>query len=129
MKYYIKATRGNGVSGFDPKFIYHEGINIHPNPDTSYKVCSDGIHLAVDIMTARNYVSEAIEFYLARPIGKIYGRDSNKIRVGKCRLWRIPDDFVKAYNEAIATAWKAYNEAIATAWKALINKMQDISRG
>ena len=122
MKYYFKATMEGGKSKYDPAFVYHEGINTHPNPDKSNVVCGNGIHLAVTIEDALYYASQAKEFYLARPIGKIYGRDDTKIRVGKCRLWRIPDELVKAYDEAEAIAMKAYAEAIATAWKAMIRE-------
>jgi len=119
MKYYFKATRDGGVSGHDSNYIHREGINHHPNPDTSDVECGAGVHLAMSIEAALSYVSRATELYLARPIGKIYGRGDDKVRVGAYRLWRVPNDLWKAYQETTATAEKAYQEATATALKAL----------
>ena len=120
MKYYFKATLRGGRSGYDPTYIHHEGINEHPNPDKSDKVCSAGIHLAVSLREARSYVPGATEFYVAKPIGKIYGRDETKIRVGKYHLWRIPADLLKVYKEAEAPARKVYKEAEAQARKVYV---------
>ena len=117
MKYYFKATLDGGQSGYDPTYIHHEGINKHPNPDKSNQVCSTGVHLAVSLEEARRYVEAATEFYLAKPIGKIYGRDDTKIRVGDYYLWRIPADLIKVYEEARDKAWEVYVEAEAQARK------------
>ena len=110
-KYYFKATLDGGRSGYDPAYIHHEGINVHPNPDTSDRVCSHGVHLATTIEGARSYVSYATEVYLACPIGKIYARGDDKIRVGKYRLWLIPQDLLRAYEEARAPAETVLIEA------------------
>jgi len=127
-KYYFKATLDGGVSGYDPTYIHHEGINKHPNPDKSKQICSAGVHLAISLEVARNYVENATEFYVAKPIGKIYGRDKTKIRVGEYHLWRIPADLLKVYEEATAQAWtpawKVYEEATAQAQQNLIQEMQ-----
>jgi len=118
-KYFIKATLNGGVSGYDESFIYHEGENVHPNPDyVSKEACGRGVHLARTIEWARDYVVNPREFYLATVTGKIIASDKTKIRVDKCHLTRIPDSSIEAYDEAIAPARKAYDEAVATARKA-----------
>jgi len=117
MKYYFKATLRGGRSGYDPTYIHREGINKHPCPDKSKQICSAGVHLAISLEGARNYVENATEFYVAKPIGKIYGRDKTKIRVGEYHLWRIPADLLKVYDEAMAQAEKVREEALAQAKK------------
>ncbi len=89
-KYFIKATLSGGRSGYDHNFIYHEGENIHPNPDRKSKYeCGRGIHLAKTLPFALEYVPNATEFYLAIP-GDILGEGEDKIRTDRCVLWRIP---------------------------------------
>ena len=108
-KYYIKATKDNGQSGYDPDFHYHEGENVHPNPDLSNEVCGRGIHLGRAIGDASKYVSGATEFYLATP-NKILGKDDTKIRTDKVTLWRIPNVIVDEYwakRKAIDDEYKA----------------------
>ena len=119
-KYYIKATLDDGVSGYDNKFKYHLGENVHLKPDMkSNSSCGRGIHLARNILSARGYV-KATEFYLATA-GKILGEDNTKIRTDKCNLLcRIPDNIIKAYDEAELSARKAYDKAVLPDWMAYV---------
>jgi len=85
---YYKATKAKGVSGYDPNFIYHLGINAHPNPDRkSNDACGEGIHLAKSIEIAKSLCSDWKEIYEAKA-GVILGEDSKKIRVASCVLVR-----------------------------------------
>lgn len=86
---YYKATKSHGVSGQDPNFIYHIGVNKHPNPDRKSKdACGIGIHLAKTIEAAKRYVRDWSEIYEAKA-GKILGENSNKVRCTSCELIRI----------------------------------------
>jgi len=86
---YYKATRANGVSGRDPLFIYHIGINIHPNPDRkNTAACGIGIHLAKTIDIAKKYVPGWKEIYEAKA-GVILGEDKEKVRCASCQLTRL----------------------------------------
>ena len=88
---YYKATLVGGVSAFDSSFVYHEGLNMHPNPDKkSMLVCPQkdraaGICLAKTLKAAKKYVPKAIEVYLAEP-GLILAEDDDKVRVAY--FWR-----------------------------------------
>jgi hypothetical protein len=95
-KYFIKATLDNGRSGYDPKFVYKEGWNEHPNPNLTSNVCGAGMHLGRTIGDAQSYVPEATEYYLAIP-DKILGRNETKIRTNKVYLWRIPNEIIDDY--------------------------------
>ncbi len=83
---YYKATKAGGVSCYDATFVYHEGLNVHPNPDKrSERVCPTegsgaGICLAKSLRAAKSYGPKATEFYYAEP-GVILGEDSYKVRV------------------------------------------------
>lgn len=79
-EYYYKATLDNKTSSYDQKFVYREGLNVHPNPSKySHLVCGEGLHLAKTIKLARRIVRGAKEFYLARA-GVILAEDDEKIR-------------------------------------------------
>ena len=87
-KYYFKATRANGVSGYDDQFHYKLGLNVHPAPDKSNDAsCGIGIHLAKTLTAAQHYVPRATEYYLAKA-GVILGEDTKKIRCDSCFLIR-----------------------------------------
>jgi hypothetical protein len=78
-EYYYKGTNKGMVSEYDRRFVYHLGLNVHPDPDKSDVVCGRGIHLAKDVSTVKKYA----EVYRVKA-GIIYGEDYSKIRVGHC---------------------------------------------
>lgn len=96
-KFYIKATRDGGQSGRDASFVYHLGINVHPNPDRKSKfACGEGIHLAKTVALAKFYVPTATEFYVAEA-GVILGEDNEKARCASCKLIaKIPKESLSA---------------------------------
>jgi hypothetical protein len=76
-EHWYKATRKGGVSFRDPTFVYHLGMNVHPEPDKSNTLCSRGIHLA-------NWE----EIYIVEP-GVILAEDDDKARVASCFVIRM----------------------------------------
>jgi hypothetical protein len=86
--YYIKATLKDGVSKWDNTFVYHLGLNVHPDPDKSSVLCSRGIHLAKNLRSAMMLCPSAVEFYLAKP-GVILAEDAEKVRVAYCFLIKL----------------------------------------
>lgn len=88
-KYYIKATKVDGVSGRDPSYRYTLGQNVHPAPDRkSHEACGEGIHLAKTLEMAKRYVPLAKEFYVAEA-GVILGEDEDKVRCASCNLLAV----------------------------------------
>ncbi len=110
--YYLKATRLGGVSFHDANFVYHLGLNVHPNPDKSSVVCGVGIHLAKSLRAAFYYVPKAEEVYLAKP-GPILGEGDDKVRVAYCfiikKLTRKQVDILRTY-EGVNLDDRQYNE-------------------
>jgi len=104
---YYKATRANGVSGRDSSFVYHLGLNVHPNPDKKSKAtCGEGIHLAKTIIAAKKYVPNWKEIYEAKA-GVILGEDDDKIRVTHCFLLRriSPVDITYPKRPSLCDDW------------------------
>jgi len=121
MKYYIKATMDNMTAAYDG-YQYKMGVNKHPDPDTSNRLCSRGFHLACTPKDALVYTPGATELYLCTA-RKVYARSDNKLRCGEVNiLWRIPmpEEFSKA-RAAFIKARDAFIKALAapnTAWAA-----------
>ncbi len=88
---WYKATRKFGVSIYDHNFVYSLGMNIHPNPDRSNKLCSQGIHLAKTLEATKRLSKEWEEIYLAEP-GVILAEDEEKARVASCFIIRKLND-------------------------------------
>jgi hypothetical protein len=94
---YYKGTRKGGASLRDPRFVYHMGLNVHPHPDLSSQLCSEGIHLARDMVSLRRLAPGYEEVYECRA-GVILAEDSEKIRVSYCfvdKKLEIPLDWSK----------------------------------
>ena len=105
---YYKATKAKGVSGYDPNFVYHLGMNVHPNPDRkSNDACGEGIHLAKSIETAKRLCNSWKEIYAAEA-GVILGEDRDKIRCASCFILRVIDvnyDFVLPNRPSLNDKW------------------------
>ena len=86
---YYKGTRKDGVSFYDRNFIFHLGLNVHPNSDKDSTVlCGEGIHLAKSLEALKDLCPRPVEIYEARP-GVILAEDNIKVRVAYCFLDRL----------------------------------------
>lgn len=86
---YYKGTRKGGVSFYDRNFVFHLGLNVHPNPDkNSATLCGEGIHLAKSLVTLKDLCPRPVEIYEARA-GVILAEDNIKVRVAYCFLDKL----------------------------------------
>ena len=84
-QYYIKATKDGMKAGYNG-FQHKMGITKHPHPDTTGTICSEGFHMAKSIKDALSYLNNATEFYICKPVGKIYAEDNTKISAGRINI-------------------------------------------
>lgn len=86
---YYKGTRKGGVSYHDKSFVYHMGLNVHPRPDKTNTLCSDGIHLAKHKSDLTLFCGTTPEEVYECRAGVIYAEDNDKVRVGYCFVDRL----------------------------------------